>query len=116
MLKSIQKLTGQPLLALAILLGVYTSTALAGDPLAGKEKSITCQACHGTNGMSVDPIYPHLAGQYADYLEHALRSYRSGKRNNVIMAGFATMLSDEDIEDLAAWYASQDGLDDLSKK
>ena len=75
---------------------------------------MTCQACHGPTGMSIDPIYPHLAGQYADYLEHSLKAYRSGERNNVIMAGFASLLSDEDIEDLAAWFASQEGLRDLS--
>lgn len=103
------------LLATAVALLAFTANAaIAGNPAAGKEKSVTCQACHGATGMSIDPTYPHLAGQYADYLEHALRGYRSGKRNNVIMAGFASMLSDEDIEDLAAWYASQDGLSDLS--
>lgn len=100
---------------LVLALGSVSLAAQAGDPVAGQQKSVTCQACHGPAGMSIDPIYPHLAGQHADYLEHALKGYRSGQRNNVIMVGFASMLSDEDIEDLAAWYASQDGLHDLSK-
>lgn len=101
---------------LALCLATVSFGAQAGDPVAGKEKSVTCQACHGPTGMSIDPTYPHLAGQYADYLEHSLRAYRSGERNNVIMAGFASLLSDEDIEDLAAWFASQEGLRDLSGK
>jgi cytochrome c553 len=101
--------------ALALALLVCSFGAQAGDPAAGKEKSVVCQACHGPTGMSIDPIYPHLAGQHADYLEHALKGYRSGERNNVIMAGFAATLSDDDIADLAAWFASQDGLRDLSK-
>jgi cytochrome c553 len=62
----------------------------------------------------VDPNYPKLAGQYQDYLIKALSDYRSGKRTNVIMANFAGQLSNQDIEDLAAWYSSQEGLQDLS--
>lgn len=85
------------------------SLLAAGDPGAGKEKSATCQACHGETGKSVDPSYPNLAGQYASYLEHALKAYRDGSRNNAVMRGFAQNLSDEDIEDLAAWFASQPG-------
>ena len=58
---------------------------------------------------------PRLAGQYADYLEMALKEYRSGKRPNPVMAGMAAALSDEDIADLAAYFASQEGLDILSR-
>ena len=95
------------LAALALL--VPGSLLAGGDPQAGKEKSTTCQACHGETGKSVDPSYPNLAGQYASYLEHSLKSYRDGSRNNAVMRGFAQNLSDEDIEDLAAWFASQEG-------
>jgi cytochrome c553 len=87
-----------------------------GDPAAGKKKAQTCAACHGQEGMSVDPNYPNLAGQYEDYLIKALADYRAGRRTNVIMAPMAANLSDQDIEDLAAWYASQEGLRDLSIK
>ncbi|MFK8080321.1 MAG: cytochrome c [Granulosicoccus sp.] len=81
--------------------------AVAGDPAAGAEKAATCAACHGEDGMSqAVPGYPILAGQYASYLEHALKSYRDGSRQNAIMAGFASQLSDEDIGDLAAWFSS----------
>jgi cytochrome c553 len=88
------------------------SHALAdGSASRGLEKSQSCQACHGKDGnMAVTPQTPKLGGQHAEYLEHALRQYRSGERQNAQMNGFAANLSDQDIEDLAAWYASQDGL------
>ena len=102
-------------LAAAIVLAASASPVLAGNPQRGLEKSQVCQSCHGRNGdEALQDDYPILAGQHADYLEHALRSYRDGSRQNAIMAGFAANLSDQDIADLAAWYASQDGLKDLS--
>lgn len=103
---------------ISVLLAVFVSgTVLAGgDPKAGEEKAQVCQACHGTDGMSVDPNYPNLAGQYQSYLVKALADYRAGARNNAIMQSFAASLSNQDIEDLAAWFASQKGLHDLSIK
>lgn len=88
--------------------------AAAGDPAAGQDKSTPCQACHGANGIAADKIYPNLAGQHASYIEKALRDYRAGDRVNPLMSGFAANLSDQDIADLAAWFASQAGLRDLS--
>lgn len=76
---------------------------------AGKEKSATCAACHGIDGNGENVTYPILAGQYASYLEVALKDYRSGLRQNGIMSGFASSLTIEDIRDLAAYYASQKG-------
>lgn len=64
-----------------------------------------CAACHGPAGNPTDPQYPKIAGQYRDYLEQALKEYKSGKRKNPIMAGFATPLSDQDIKDFAAYFA-----------
>ena len=87
-----------------------------GNPSAGQAKAKTCEACHGPTGESIDPTYPNLAGQHASYMEKALKDYRSGKRTNPIMAPMAATLSDQDIEDIAAWYAKQDGLKDLSIK
>ncbi|NKI35523.1 cytochrome c [Wenzhouxiangella sp. XN79A] len=102
-------------LTAALLLVGTATTAVAGNPQRGLEKSQVCQSCHGRNGdEALQDDYPILAGQHADYLEHALRSYRDGTRENAIMAGFAATLSDQDIADLAAWYASQDGLTELS--
>ena len=103
--------------ALALVLMLSSGLAIAGgDAEAGKTKAAACQACHGPTGNeSVDPTYPRIAGQYADYLAKALREYKSGGRKNAIMAGFAATLSDEDIEDLSAHYAAQPGsLRDLS--
>jgi cytochrome c553 len=96
---------------LAALLGVIASgpAAAGGNPELGRAKSTTCHACHGVDGLAVAPNYPILAGQHEAYLVHALRQYRSGERKNAIMAGFATGLSDEDIADLAAFYASLPG-------
>jgi cytochrome c553 len=74
-----------------------------------------CAACHGTDGNSTAEIYPRLAGQYHDYLARALREYRSGERENAIMAGFAKTLSDADIDKLSRYFATMPGkLDDLS--
>ncbi len=91
-------------------------TGAAGDAAAGQALAATCQACHGPTGNeSLDPSYPKLAGQYPDYLAKALGDYRSGARANPVMAGFAAALTDRQIADLAAWFASQGGdLSDLS--
>ena len=88
----------------------------AGDATEGQKKSATCQACHGPTGVSVLPIYPNLAGQHQDYLSKTLHGFRDGSRPNAIMSGFAGGLSDADIEDLAAWYASQEGLTEIQDK
>lgn len=98
--------SGVALLAASLVATVLLApVAMAGDADAGKEKSATCEACHGADGLGTNPMYPVLAGQYEDYLVHALKSYRDGTRKNAIMAGLAAPLSDEDIEDLAAYYA-----------
>jgi len=84
------------------------AVATAGDAAKGKELSATCAACHGADGNSTIPANPKIAGQYESYLIRALKDYRSGARNNAIMAGFAAALSDQDIKDLAAYFASQE--------
>ena len=89
---------------------ISMSAPMAGDVTRGKEKSTVCASCHGPDGNSTITANPRLAGQYESYLLHALRSYKSGDRKNPVMAGFAAALSDEDMEDLAAYFASQKGL------
>lgn len=79
----------------------------AGDPVAGQEKSAPCQACHGPDGNSADPQFPRLNGQYATYIVQVLEEYQAGIRKNPIMAGFAANLTDQDREDLAAFYSGQ---------
>jgi cytochrome c553 len=103
------------ILALSIGLAALSSQALAaGDPAAGQTKAATCVACHNADGNSTDPQYPRLAGQYADYLEQALKSYQDGRRQNAIMNGFAAALSQQDMRDLAAFYAAQKGLKEIA--
>lgn len=78
-----------------------------GDPVAGKTKAQPCQACHGEEGRSTNPQFPILAGQHPDYLVQALMDYKSGARDNAIMAPFAQPLSRQDMEDLAAYFATR---------
>ena len=108
-------MTRIPLIAFLVL-GLASAAHAAGNVENGKQKSQPCAACHGADGnKTLDPQYPRLAGQYADYLAKSLKEYKSGARKNAIMAGFATTLSDQDIEDLSAFFAAQDGdLKDLS--
>jgi cytochrome c553 len=91
--------------------GLVSGAHAAGDAAAGQAlSSERCQACHGADGNSADPQYPRLAGQHADYLVRALTDYKSGARNNAIMSGFAAGLSEQDMDNLAAWFASQSGV------
>ena len=95
------------LLLVAAALGC-AGVAAATDLQAGQAKAKeVCQACHGMDGNSQSPDYPKIGGQYPDYLAKALRDYKSGARKNAIMAGFAGSLSKQDIENVAAYYASQ---------
>lgn len=90
-------------IAIAVLLH---GTALAQDAAAGKRKAVACQTCHGLDGLSKMPDAPHIAAQPAQYLERALRAYRSGERRNEVMSVAAKTLSDADIKDLAAYYSA----------
>jgi len=94
--------------SLSLLLSVGMAHAAGGNPKAGKEKSQTCASCHGEKGRSGQANYPKLAGQHADYLYRALKQYKSGERENNVMAGMVTDLSDQDMRDLAAYYANQE--------
>ena len=82
------------------------SAAHARDPVAGRAKAAACAVCHGPRGLSVAPDAPHLAGQPALYVSAQLRAYRSGARKHEVMGVMAAPLSDTDIDDLAAWFAS----------
>jgi cytochrome c553 len=86
-------------------LAVAPSTALA-DVAAGRAKAQMCTPCHGANGLAVAPNTPHLAGQPEPYLVDQLKAYRSGKRAHEVMAVVARPLTDAEIADLAAWFAS----------
>ncbi len=85
---------------------LMASPAFAGDAAAGKGKSMMCAACHGSAGISAVPMYPNLAGQKEIYLTKQLKDFKSGKRNDPTMKGMVASLSDADMENLAAYYAS----------
>ena len=86
--------------------GLALGPAHAGDARAGRQKLTTCQGCHGLDGLSKNPEAPNLAGQVESYLARSLEAYRSGERKNESMNIVAKDLSDEDIADVAAYYAS----------
>ena len=95
-------------IVLAVAAAFAPALALGADVAAGQAKvKQVCQACHGLDGNSQAADYPKLGGQYPDYIAKALRDYKSGARKNPIMAGFASTLTDKDIENVAAYYASQ---------
>ena len=89
---------------------ISVSAVAAGDAAAGKGKVAACAGCHGMNGKAMVPTYPNLAGQNAAYLEGALKAYKTQERKGyqaAIMYGMAAALSDQDIADISAFYASQ---------
>lgn len=90
----------------AIALATAANVASAGDAAAGKAKAATCAGCHGANGISAVPAYPNLAGQQEAYLVSSLKGFRDGTRVNATMGAMAKPLSDADIANLAAYYAS----------
>lgn len=82
-------------------------SSISGDASAGKKKAESCGACHGADGNSSDGSIPTLAAQHEGYLIKALKDYRTGKRNNPIMKGMAASLTEDDVRDVSAYYASQ---------
>ena len=91
--------------ALACVLACAMSTAQA-DVQTGRAKAKMCAVCHGESGVSVLPNAPNLAGQPEIYLAEQLKAYRSGKRSDETMSVIAKPLTDAEIADLAAWFAS----------
>ena len=85
-------------------------TVSKGDAARGKEKVAVCTACHGEAGISPAPNWPVLAGQHKDYLVHSIKQYRDGGRKDPVMMGQVVNLTDQDIKDIAAFYAKQSGL------
>lgn len=78
-----------------------------GNPAAGKDKSQLCQGCHGEFGNSTEPLVPKLAGQYGKYIAKELRNYQAGVRTHQIMNAMAGTINDDDLADIAAYFASQ---------
>ncbi len=97
------------LLAAPVIAAAQDAKAPAKPDLAKGEAKYTavCAACHGADGNSGIPANPKLAGQHPQYLVKQLQEFKSGKRNNAVMTGFAAMLSDEDMKNISAWLAAQ---------
>jgi cytochrome c553 len=95
------------ILATVLLASFSSSIIAAGDAEAGQTKSATCMGCHGLAGNSEIASFPKLAGQGEAYLLKQLQNFKSGERNNAIMAGVASLLSEQDMMDLAAYYSIQ---------
>jgi len=92
---------------MASLLLVTTNISMAGgDAAAGKAKSVTCAGCHGAEGVSANPLWPNLAGQQGAYMVKQMKAFRDGGREDPMMSPMAKPLSDADIDNLAAYYAS----------
>jgi cytochrome c553 len=97
------------LITLAIAGTAFSGRAFAaGSAEAGQAKAATCSACHGMDGNSLNPEWPSLAGQHQSYIVKSLQLFKSGARQNVLMGGMAMPLTDDDIEDLAAYYSAQE--------
>ena len=95
-------------LAIAASLFACAPVYAAGDAAAGKAKSAVCAACHGADGNSLNPEWPTLAGQLPTYLVEQLRAFQQGLRQNQMMAPMVKNLSEQDMQDLAAYFASQE--------
>ena len=101
-------------ISMAILLGAGMAQAadkpVVGDATAGAAKAATCGACHGADGNPASSQYPKLAGQNENYIARQIQLMKSGKRQNAVMMGFIASLSDQDMHDIGAYYASKASL------
>lgn len=102
MKKMIGKLAGTMVIATLM---ATTGQAIAGDTAAGQAKSAACAGCHGANGISSNDLWPNLAGQKATYLSKQIKAFRDGQRNDPMMSNMVKTLTDQDADDLAAYYS-----------
>lgn len=95
------------MMASAVLCGLLATPPVFGADIAGgKRKASSCVACHGVNGISTNASYPNLAGQKSPYLAKQLRDFKSGARKDPTMQAMVGGLSDADIDNIAAYFAS----------
>jgi len=90
-----------------VITSLFGAAHAAGDAAAGQAKSATCAGCHGPDGNSPAPAFPKLAGQHAAYLSKQIRDFKAGKRTDATMNAMVAVLTDEDVDNIAAYYASQ---------
>lgn len=92
---------------LTLLMTCFASSShAAGNPASGKIKSISCQVCHGKDGHSNNPSYPKLAGQHAQYTAKQMRDFKNKTRVDAVMNEMSSGLSEQDIDDIAAYFES----------
>jgi cytochrome c553 len=80
---------------------------VSGSADAGKDKAVSCSACHGLDGNSVNPAWPNLAGQHATYIVHQLKAFKNSTRTSPLMVGQVAALSEQDMADLAIYFSEQ---------
>jgi cytochrome c553 len=90
-----------------VVAAVNAEPLVEGSAEAGQARSVTCAACHGPDGNSANPAWPSIAGQNATYILKQLRAYKSGSRADPLMTGQAMPLSEQEMHDLAVYYAGQ---------
>ena len=95
------------LFCMLALLAASVESLAQGSATTGQSKSAVCAACHGADGNSINPMWPSLAGQHAEYLSRQLMAFKAGDREDVLMSSFAAALSDQDIADLTAYFEGQ---------
>lgn len=106
MMWSVKTVGGRRTMLALLMLGAAGAAQAAGNVRLGQEKTRACQVCHGKGGQSRNPSYPVLAGQHAKYIVKQLKAFRAGTRKDPIMNGMAASLSDQDMEDVAAFFES----------
>ena len=97
----------QSVVVFSILCGLQASAVADGSVEEGQSKSTPCIACHGVNGNSSNPVWPNLAAQHKQYIKKQLQAFKSGSRSDPLMTPMAMGLSDDDVEDLAAYFDAQ---------
>ena len=98
------------LVTLMVMLATAPLAAAGGDAAAGEQKSRPCHACHGPDGISINDLWPNLAGQKQGYLIKQIAAFRNGTRQDPVMPIFVKGLLDQDISDIAAYYSSLSGV------
>ena len=94
------------LLTIVLLTGSALANPLVdGDAEAGKAKAVTCGACHGADGNSVNPVWPSIAGQHPTYIVQQLQAFKGGQRSEPLMLGQVMLLNDDDMKNLAVYFS-----------
>jgi cytochrome c553 len=100
-------LTAFGLLFLLAAGAAQSASLVEGSAEAGKSRALTCGACHGVDGNSVNPMWPNVAGQHSTYIYDQLQAFKSGTRSDILMSAQTLALNEQDMRDLAVYFESQ---------